>query len=300
MKITREIIENNFTEKDSNEIICLIKKYNQTIKYYQEHEPELMNQYYSLMNQNELNLIQYGELSDELIQFNLENGTNNDKEFKTKNGTKVPDIWQTTFKIMLLKIVTELDTIVDLNRYEIFNIQYNPNATSIKTAKDRPIAEPDFIMNISRVQRGEEKTYFLELKSYVDKDLDKVKDTLYFKEWQYFNFKRHIYNGEDILVLHKYYLKDGRVLYRFFNLRESFINNHFWWETDIKIKDTETYYHMVYTHLKPFKEFYQDLSTGDGYVKTPKGTDISLNKIKRDTLAFDIWCGKFPNCEVEI
>lgn len=300
MKITRELILESFTDREINEILYLINRFNKTINFYKDNEPELLKKYYNLMNENEFNLVTKGELSDELIQYNLQNRTNCDRNFIKKDGTKKLDVWSTTFKIMLLKIVTELDTIIDFNKYEVFDLQYNPRATNIKTKSDRPISEPDFILNYHEVEDEEPIKYFLELKSYIGKNYEEIEDILYFKEWQYRNFKKHIDKGEKILILHKYYLNDYNVLYRFFKLEEAFENGNLWHETDIRIKDTDTYYHMLFTKLKPCQEFYQDLSTERNKVNTFSGKLLNMKKIRKNTLAYDILKGRrFTNVKYE-
>lgn len=253
MKITTEILKDNFEPKEYEEIRFLVDKYEKTLNFYKKNNPELYNEYLELMSEDEKNLMENGILSDKLIKYNLNNKTNLDRGFTKPDGTFCPDLFQSTFKIMLLKVVTEISSLVDLNRYDCFKIEKNEKATNIVNEKSKPSSDPDFTLTF---KDNDNKKYYLELKAYMNKD---VSDRLYFKTWQYDKLCRYLQRGKKVIILHKYYLGD-KVLYRFYNFEKSL--NELWHEQDTPFKNSsELYYHQYYVNVKPDLEFYQSLNS---------------------------------------
>ncbi len=70
MKITKEMILNNFTQKDIDEILFVRNQFEKTINYYKKYDTKSYFKYLELMGEEGKKLMFQGELSDTLIQLN--------------------------------------------------------------------------------------------------------------------------------------------------------------------------------------------------------------------------------------
>ncbi|WP_305204475.1 hypothetical protein [Dubosiella newyorkensis] len=75
MKIDREMILNNFTQKDIDEILFIRDRFLQIINYYKKNDYKSFEKYLELMGEDGQKLMFEGELSDTLIKLNQTNGT---------------------------------------------------------------------------------------------------------------------------------------------------------------------------------------------------------------------------------
>lgn len=253
MKITREMILKNFTQKDINEILFCINRFEKVINYYKHNDIESYNTYLELMGAEGRKLMFEGELSDELIKLNLNNGTANDRTYE-ENGVIRKDTWQTTFKMKLLKICTEIETIIYLNNQAIFDIKFNPRSSNIVDKNSRPNSDPDFI-----IEQGKEKIY-VEMKAYIGRD--ELSHRVEFKEWQFNNLQRKIDDGKKVYILQKHYLKNGTIIYQLYDFKELLQDNkNIWHETDLEVnKESHIWKHYIFcNNVETDVEFYEDI-----------------------------------------
>lgn len=253
MKITRELILNNYTQKDINEILFCIDRFQKVINYYKHHDIESYNTYLELMGEEGRKLMFEGELSDELIKLNQNNGTQNDRTYE-ENGITHKDTWQTTFKMKLMKICTEIETLIYLNNQAIFDIGFNQNASNISDANSRPNSEPDFI-----IKNGKERIY-VEMKAYINRE--ELPHRVEFKEWQFNNLKRKIDDGKKVYILQKHYLKNGTIIYQLYDLKELLEDKKYTWhECDLEVnKESHIYKHYVFcNNVETDVEIYEDI-----------------------------------------
>lgn len=277
MKIDREMILNNFTQKDIDEILFIRDRFLQIINYYKKNDYKSFEKYLELMGEDGQKLMFEGELSDTLIKLNQTNGTACDRTFKREDGTICYDIWQTTFKMKLMKICTEMDTIIYLNNLGLFDIKFNPKSSNIVDKNSHPTSDPDFIF-----EKNGEKV-LIELKTYINRE--EAKNEMQFKEWQFNNLYRNLVKGASVNILHKYYLKDGKVIYKLYDFKDMISN--VWHEDDLPVnKESKIYKHFVFCNtVNPYLEWVENIRNTNTITLTD-GKYLVLKSIEKCEVPF--------------
>lgn len=159
-----------------------------------------------------------------------------------------------TFKMKLMKICTEIDTLIYLNNQALFDIRFNPNGSNITDKNSRPNSDPDFI-----IKNGKE-TIYVELKAYIGRE--ELPHRVEFKEWQFNNLKRKIDDGKKVFILQKHYLKNGTIIYQLYDLKELLQDDRYTWhECDLEVnKESHIYKHYIFcNNVETDVEFFEDI-----------------------------------------
>lgn len=246
MKINDTLLQENFEKSEYEKIQMLKKIYIKNMSYIKNNNRDRYHSMIRLMTEEERDLMFKGELNDEIIERNQHNGTNNDRSFTREDGVFIKDVWQTTFMIILQKIVTELDTILFFSMLgNRFIFKFNPKATNVDGTQ--PItSEPDFIM----IDRETDETFYIEQKAlYFGRT-----DNIIMKRWQYDRLERYIKEGKEIVLLNKVYDDDFNIELDLYYLNDNTKDKTIWYQYYDK-RD----YNWVYSHLKPTYTFKEDL-----------------------------------------